>query len=294
MNLAIKPKNYNDVTCNISWFEDSMDETLEFSSRYVKSGQTFMDFGAGTGNSTTKILNEFKNYEKMYVVDNSKSWLLQAKMNLKDYRNIECYRADEYSFHLLLIEKKSIDTIFSTNTIHLVKDFKKLARGFYNLLSDNGGIFLNSGNIKNNNNSHDLLFDKAAECIHGIAIGLLCEKGIYFRDKEFIDKMDKQRKFVFPIARDYTYYINALYQVGFKTIKHYNKRIKIYYSDWKQLLLLNRLQRGILPEVEDIIFREKILKVSIDMYFDVLKNTNPNGTENYFEIDYTFLNAFKR
>jgi len=60
------------------------------------------------------------------------------------------------------------------------------------------------------------------------------------------------------------------------------------------LLLLNRLQRGILPEIEDPIFREKILKVSIDMYFDVLKNTNSNGTENYFEIDYTFLNAFKR
>ena len=293
MNVIIKPKNYNEATFGMSWFEDSMQESLTLSEKHVKPYSTFIDFGAGTGNSTLRILNKYKDYRKMYVVDNSKSWLSKAVDTLKDYNNIDYIQSDEYSLMKIGIEKNTIDYIFSTNTVHLIKDFKKLARDFYLLLTNKGVINLSSGNIKGGDNSRLLLFDHATESIHGICIGLLCEKGIYFNDKKTIDEMKLQRKFVFPEARDRSYYINALYQVGFKHINCYNKKIKIYYSDWKKLLLLNRLQRGILPEIEDVIFREKLINVGIDMYFDILKNTIPGSNNLYFEIQYTFIQARK-
>ncbi len=128
-------KNYHKVS--------SIQETWAIellSSRKWKGNEVLVDAGCGSGRVTKIIANILKE-GKIYAIDLDKNMIENAKINLKDQKNVIFINSDIATVEL----PEPVDVIFSNAVIHWIKDHYKLFCNFWKLLKQSGEVLIQCG-----------------------------------------------------------------------------------------------------------------------------------------------------
>lgn len=251
---------YHDAIINSSWHIENIDELVKIVHKKIKDGDIVVDFGAGTGGSAVYLLKLLKANFKLWLVDNSASWLGKAYEIFNTNPNVSCFLLelfkDKYAALVETIGKEKADHVLSANTFHLIPNLEETFRGIHRALKSHGTFTFQSGNIiRNNRKKGVLMIDDTVNRVHDIALELIRTNRKFAKYRKGLEKRIKiaypQRKFVFPNAKPIEYYLKTLKSAGFRNEKVSHKLIRVKYKDWLDFLTVKRLQAGILPEVGD-------------------------------------------
>lgn len=300
---------FHEAVINASWLHDCVDKLTEFVAPRVRENDIVVDFGAGTGTSSARILKKFDNKIRLWLVDNSPAWLGKAYEFLSSRSNVNFFVLDKKqdSFATLseTLGKDSVNHVFSANTIHLIPNLKETFGGIFNAIKKNGTFIFNSGNIiREEKPDGALMLDSTVYRVHDIAIKIIKTDPQFkkYRDGlyEKIESTLPQRKLVFNYPRNVKEYISTLKETGFSQIQVWYKLIKIKYSDYLKFLRVRRLQAGMLPEIGGINpspdeekDRDKLITMASLKFFQELKETNPLADGNSFVGEWAYVSALK-
>ena len=300
---------FHDAVINASWNHDCLDEMISISEPGIKDEEIVVDYGAGTGTSSIRILEKLKRRIRLWLVDNSPAWLGKAYEFLGTRDNVDFFilgkNHDGFSTLSGTIGNNSVNHVLSANTMHLIPDLKETFKGIFDAIKKNGTFIFNSGNIiREGKPEGALMLDSTVYRVHDIAIDIIkhdsrfknYKTGIYGR----IESTLPQRKFVFHYPKDIKEYVNALKDSGFEQIKVYYKLIKVKYSDYLEFLRVRRLQAGMLPEIgnteptpEEEKDRDKLITAASLKFFKELEENNPLADHESFKGEWAFVSAVK-
>lgn len=300
---------FHDAVVNASWLHNCVDKLTEFIAPKIKENDIVVDFGAGTGTSSARILERFDSRIRLWLVDNSPAWLGKAYEFLHSRTNVRFFvlekKNDHYSTLSEAVGKESVNQVLSANTIHLVSDLRGTFRGIFDSLKPNGTFIFNSGNIERAGKPKGaLMLDSTVYRVHDIAIDLI-RKMPKFRDyREGLDRKIKeflpQRKFIFPYPRDIKDYLSAVKEAGFRQIKEQYSCFKVKYSDYLSFLRVKRLQAGILPEVgglepneKESMDRDELITEASLQFFDELRKNNPLADDKAWQCEWAYVAGVK-
>lgn len=300
---------YHDAVVNASWHIKNIRELIKIVKNNIKKDGILVDFGAGTGASAVYILELIKQEYKLWLVDNSPSWLGKAYDILHTNKNVDFFILEKvqnkYQMLHQTIGKEIADYVLSANTVHLIPDITNTFKGIYKALKKGGTFTFQSGNIKRQGRDKGILMiDDSIGRVHDIAISIIKRDRNYKHYKkniiERVQKESAQRKLVFPEPKSITYYIRLLKHIGFCNIHTSHKKIVVNYKDWLSFLRVRRLQAGILPEIggreptpkEEQIRDELIVKASHLLFKDLEKN-NPLANHTSFTTEWIYVQAQK-
>ena len=300
---------FHNAVVNASWLHNCVDQLIEYIDPKIKEQDIVVDFGAGTGTSSARILKKFKNKINLWLVDNSPAWLGKAYEYLHSKPNVEFFvlekKNDNYSTLSETVGKESVNKVLSSNTVHLIPNLKETFNGIFNSLKPKGVFIFNSGNIEREGKPKGaLMLDSTVYRVHDIAIDLINKLPEFKKYREGLDKriMDflPQRKFIFPYPKDIKEYVNALKVARFKQVKIYYSCFKVKYSDYLKFLRVKRLQAGILPEVggreptsKEIEDRDELVYKASLRFFDELQENNPLADDKSWQCEWAYAEAIK-
>lgn len=300
---------FHDAVVDASWLRDCVDQSIKYIAPKIKENDVVVDFGAGTGTSSVRILKKFKNKISLWLVDNSPAWLGKAYEYLHSRPNVNFFLLEKkdghYSTLSETIGKESVNQVLSSNTVHLIPDLKYTFKGIFDSLKSKGVFIFNSGNIERKGKPKGaLMLDSTVYRVHDIAIDLIKKLPQFKEYREGLDKRIKaflpQRKFVFPYPRDIKEYVNALKAAGFRQVKTYYSCFKVKYSDYLGFLRVKRLQAGMLPEVggreptqNEIRDRDELITKASLQLFDELKNNNPLADDKTWQCEWAYVIGIK-
>ncbi|MFA6281848.1 MAG: methyltransferase domain-containing protein [Candidatus Omnitrophota bacterium] len=300
---------YHNAVVNTSWYNDNLEYLTDMVKDIVKTNDIIVDFGAGTGVSSLVLLNSrIKDY-KIFLVDNSPSWLSKAYEILKDRPNVDFFILEKkdgnYSTLAQTIGNGKANIVISANTFHLVPDLNVAFKGIYDSLQKKSTFIMQSGNITRKGRAAEvLMIDDTVEKIHNLAVDILKtdkKYSIYAKNlNKLIEEGYAQRKMIFPDPRPVEIYINALELSGFRCDGYTYKEVKVKYTDWKNFLKVKRIQAGILPEIggknpteKEINIRDSVITQAIDQLFMDIKRNNSKADESSFTAEWVYIKSLK-
>ena len=300
---------FHDAVINASWNHDCLDEMISISEPCIKEEDVVVDYGAGTGTSSIRILEKLKRRVKLWLVDNSPAWMGKAYEFLGSRDNVDFFilgkEHDSFSTLSDTIGNNSVNHVLSANTMHLIPNLKETFKGIFDAIKKNGTFIFNSGNIiREGKPEGALMLDSTVYRVHDIAINMIKHDSQFKNYKtklyERIELTLHQRKFVFHYPRDIKEYINALKDSGFEQIKVGYKLIKVKYSDYLKFLRVRRLQAGMIPEIggtepnpQEEKDRDNLVTAASLKFFKELKENNPLADNESFRGEWAFVSAVK-
>ena len=300
---------FHNAVIDADWNHKCLDEMISLVEPHIKDNDIVVDFGAGTGTSSIRILDKLKKKIALWLVDNSPAWLGKAYEFLGSRPNVSFFIVgkNQSRFETLseTLGHNSVDHVLSANTMHLIPDLRGTFKGIFNAIKKNGVFIFNSGNILREGKPEGaLMLDSTVYRVHDIAINIIkydqqfkkYKPGLYER----IESTLPQRKFVFPYPRDIKEYLSALKEAGFKQIKVSYRCFKLKYDDYLNFLRVRRLQAGMLPEIggKDPNSQEEkdrdtlITKASLKM-FKEFEQSNPLADNKSWQCEWAFVSAVK-
>jgi SAM-dependent methyltransferase len=296
---------FHNAVINGSWINDIMYELIKIVKPLVHKGDTVVDFGAGTGTSSMLLLKYLQKGIRLWLVDNSPSWLGKAYELLNDPPNVECFilgkEGDRYATLAETVGNGVVDHVISANTFHLIPNLLDAFNGIAASLKNKGTFTLQTGNfLREDRPKGALMIDDTIEIVHDTSLGIIRKDPNYAVYRKGLDERVKieevQRKFIFPDPRPIKTYLDALKQAKFEYDKPLFIPVKVRYSDWLNFLRVKRLQAGILPEVggknpslQEEKDRDKLITVSTLKLFKDLKLNNPLADDKQFTIDLVYI-----
>ena len=300
---------FHTAVVDASWLHNCVDQLMKYADPKIKEKDIVVDFGAGTGTSSARILNKFKGKISLWLVDNSPAWLGKAYEYLHSKPNVDFFilekKNDHYSTLSETIGKESVNEVLSSNTVHLIPNLKDTFKGIFDSLKPNGIFIFNSGNIERKGKPKGaLMLDSTVYRVHDIAIDLIKKLPKFKQYREGLDKRIKeflpQRKFIFPYPRDIKEYVDAVKAAGFKQVKTYYTCFKLKYSDYLKFLRVKRLQAGMLPEVggneptpAEIEDRDELITKASLKLFDELNEKNPLADDKSWQCEWAYVEGIK-
>ncbi|MBI3026827.1 methyltransferase [Candidatus Woesearchaeota archaeon] len=300
---------FHEAVANSSWIKDIMHELAVIADPRIKSGDVIVDFGAGTGTSAQLLLKYLQKKIRMWLVDNSPSWLGKAYEILSDPPNVECFilerRGDKYAALFEVVGQDVVDHVISANTVHLIPDINETFCDISVALKKGGDFIFQTGNfVREGKPDGALMIDDTIEYVHDIALDIV-RKDPKFRSysKNIEDRVKTeaaQRRLVFPKPRHIKSYLNALESAGLECASIRYLPVKVTYSDWLNFLRVRRLQAGILPEIggkepnpEIEKGRDELITMSALKLFKELKMNNPLADDKSFTVECAYVSAMK-
>lgn len=300
---------FHNAVIDADWNHKCLDELISLAEQRIKENDIVVDFGAGTGTSSIRMLDKLKKKIALWLVDNSPAWLGKAYEFLGSRQNVGFFivgrKQNRFATLSETLGHNSVDHVLSANTVHLIPDLKETFKGIFDAIKKNGVFIFNSGNILREEKPEGaLMLDSTVYRVHDIAINIIrydpqfkkYKAGLYER----VESTLPQRKFVFHYPRDIKEYIAALKAAGFEQIKVGYKLIKVKYSDYLKFLRVRRLQAGMLPEIggtdpnqgeeKD---RDKLITAASLKFFKELKDGNPLADGSSFRGEWAFVSAVK-
>ncbi len=300
---------FHNAVINASWLHDCVDKLTEFVAPRIRENDIIVDFGAGTGTSSARILKKFDNKIRLWLVDNSPAWLGKAYEFLSSRSNVDFFilgkKQDRFATLSETIGKDSVNHVFSANTVHLIPNLKGTFKGIFYAIKKNGTFIFNSGNIiREEKPEGALMLDSTVYRVHDIALKIIKTDPQFkkYRDGLYkkIESTLPQRKLVFHYPRNVKEYISTLKETGFSQIQVWYKLIKIKYSDYLKFLRVRRLQAGMLPEIggtdpspDEEKDRDKLITMASLKFFQELKESNPLADGNSFVGEWAYVSALK-
>ncbi len=314
---------YHEAVSNSNYYIAILDEIVKIVAPKIKKGDVVVDFGAGTGVSSMRLLDHLDVEIELWLVDNSPAWLGKAYEVLNNDKKIK------HRIKFFIMEKTEkldsrdskahvnyatlsdtigtniVDHVFSANTLHLVPNLEETFKGIASALKDYGTFTFQSVNINLENIPYGaLLIDDTVKRVHDIAIEIVRRDQRFecYRDglDERINMTETQKKFVFPNPRNADVYLSSLKSAGFIYEKPYYKLFKVKYSDWLNFLRVRRLQAGILPEIggnepssKEESDRDTLITLATKRLFDELRSKNPLADEEGFIIGVVYVTSKK-
>lgn len=300
---------YHTAVIYASWHIDNMTEIIRLVKESIQNGDIIVDFGAGTGSSAVYITRDIPRKFFLVLVDNSPSWLGNAYSIFHTNPNVTCLLSgktqEKYQTLEELTGKESVHHVLSANTVHLIPNIADTFKGIYLALKAGGTFTFQSGNISRQGREKGvLMIDDSINRVHDIAISIIKndkQYKHYYKDiNERIQKVQAQRKFVFPDPKPIAYYIKLLKHTGFRNIRTSHKKITVTYKDWLSFLRVKRLQAGILPEIggkEPTIAeerdREEIIIKASSLLFKELEEHNALANHTSFTTEWIYVQTQK-
>lgn len=298
---------YHKAVTSALWHRENLKRLINILRKNMKKNDSIVDFGAGTGSSAYYLYKHLEKTFFLILVDNSPSWLGSAYEIFKDKSNTEFYilNKTEKGYETLekTIGKKRADHVFCANTVHLISNLNEAFKGVYAALKPGGTFTFQSGSIIRNHRKKDILIlDTTVNNVHDIAIEIIQKNDIFRKYRkglaEKIKENTSQRKLVFPDPRPVEFYTNTLKKTGFKNITTSYKRIKVPFKEWRDFLLVKRLQAGILPEIggryaipKEEKDRNTVIKMAINLFFKQLQKNNEFSTKKSFTAEWIYITS---
>ena len=300
---------FHNAVIDASWNHNCLDELISIAEPNIHENNIVVDFGAGTGTSSIRILQKMKTKIKLWLVDNSPAWLGKAYEYLKSYPNVDFFilkkKGNGYATLSETVGKEAVDNVMCANTVHLIPNLKETFKGIADALKINSTFIFNSANIDRKERPKGaLLLDSTVYRVHDIALEIIRKNSRFSKYREGLNERieaeDSQRKFIFPYPRPLPDYLKALKQAGFKHIKPYYECFKLKYVDWLDFLRIKRLQAGILPEVggkepssEEEKDRDALITMAANKMFKELEESNPLADDKCFLGEWVYISATK-
>tara|TARA_Y100000310_G_C20658976_1_gene803593 strand:- start:1032 stop:2009 length:978 start_codon:yes stop_codon:yes gene_type:complete len=298
---------YHNAVVDSSWYVDNLQELSKIMAAIIKENDVVVDFGAGTGVSSLRLLKNIKLRFKLWLVDNSAAWLGKAHEVFKDNQDVKCFLLEKinnkYQVLAEVIGENNADYVISANTVHLIPDLEQVFEGIRKSLKKNGTFTFQSGNIiREERKNGVLMIDDTVRIVHKLALDIIQTNDKFKEYREGLDERikneKKQRKFVFPDPRSLDFYLGALKGAGFDNLKWYSKIIKVKYEDWLDFLRVKRLQAGILPEVggkkpstKEEQDRDSIITLAANKMFKEFEEKNPMADKKTFATEWIYVTA---
>ncbi len=300
---------FHEAVVNSTWIKDILYELVNIAHSKINDGAIVVDFGAGTGTSAILLLQHVKKNIKLWLVDNSPSWLGKAYDLLNNPPKVECFllekRGDRYATLSETIGEGIVDHVISANTVHLIPNIEDTFRGINSALKNGGFFTFQTGNfLREDRPEGALMIDDTIKFVHDIALEIVRANPKYSAYLKGLDERVKaeeaQRRFVFPDPRPIELYLEALENTGFECKSVQYIPVKIKYSDWLNFLRVKRLQAGILPEIggkepnpEEEQHRDELITIGALKLFKDLEMNNPLANKEYFTIDCVYITTEK-
>ena len=181
------------------WYRN-LDLTVEELARTLRDGDLLLDYSGGTGILLDRLrLRVFDRRVGVVIVDASAKFLrvalekyqrdplvaLRLLRYLKDEQRLQ--RLDE----VLDIE---FDALACTNAIHLYPDLDETLGTWMRALRPGGGVFINSGNIRNPRaKPAEWILDETVWVINDLAEGLVRSDPQYVHYREAVDDVERMK-----------------------------------------------------------------------------------------------------
>lgn len=299
---------YHEAVINAAYYIELVDDLMKKIRSRIKDGNIVVDFGAGTGISAMRLLNQIKANIKLWLVDNSAAWLGKAYETFSKNHYVEYFLLqksnDKYETLADAVGDDVVDHVVSANTVHLIPNLEETFIGVNSALKPGGTFAFESGNIMREGKEEDiLLIDDTFNRVHDIAIDIVKREKKFAKYKNGLDQRiqieNTQRKFVFPDPRPLSKYIESLKKAGFKFEESYHKLFRVPYKDWLNFLRVKRLQAGLLPEiggkdaVEEENDRDELITMASKKLFRELQEGNKFADKKSFTIECIYVIATK-
>src|SRR3989338_3260709 len=249
---------YHDAVINSSWLKDILFEFSKIVKPDIKENEIIVDFGAGTGTSAFYLMKNLGKKVRLWLVDNSPSWLAKAHEIFEGAADIGYFvlekKGEGYATLAETVGQNVADHVISANTVHLIPNIEDTFKGVSLALKKHGTFTFQTGNfLRNDRPEGALMIDDTVQTVHDIAIESIKNDTKYKAYRHELDgktaEMAPQRKFVFPNPRPIEFYLKALKSAGFMASEPKFIPVKIGYDDWLNFLRVKRLQAGVLPEI---------------------------------------------
>lgn len=300
---------FHEAVANSSWIKDILHELVKIVRSKIHKGDIVVDFGAGTGTSAILLLKYLEQQIKLWLVDNSQSWLSKAYELLNKLPNVEYFilekKGNRYATLAEAVGNEVVDHVISANTVHLIPDLEEAFIGIFNSLKKGGTFTFETGNfMRDNRPDGALMIDDTIKTVHDIALDIVLTDSKFASYRKGLDTRieteEPQRKFVFPDPRPIETYLVSLERAGFQQQTPFYIPVKVKYSDWLNFLRVKRLQAGILPEIggkepspEEEKDRDNLITMAALKLFKDLEVNNPLADEKSFTIDIVYVTAVK-
>ena len=135
------------------------------------------------------------------------------------------------------------DALACTNAIHLYPDLEETLGTWMGALRPGGGVFVNSGNIRNPRaKPAEWILDETVWVINDLAEGLVRSDPQYVHYREAVDDVERMkahaeyRDKVFVAPRPLDSYLQALTDAGFEVLDVREETIEARVSEWFEFL----------------------------------------------------------
>ena len=300
---------FHEAVFNSTWIRDITYELANITSQNINDGDIVVDFGAGTGTSAIFLLEYIKKKYRLWLVDNSPSWLGKAYELLNNPPKVECFllekKDDRYATLAQTVGEEIVDHVISANTVHLIQDLEEAFNGVSAALKKNGTFTFETGNfIRENRPDGALMIDDTIKSVHDIAINTVRTNPEFADYRKDLDKRaeaeELQRRLVFPDPRPVEVYLKTLKAAGLNHQQTIYIPVKVRYDDWLNFLRVKRLQAGILQEIggkepspKEEKDRDTLITEAALQLFKDLELNNSLADKECFTIDIVYITSFK-
>lgn len=120
-------------------YDESYNETIQITKKYLKDTDVVLDFGCGIGITTIELAESVK---KIHAIDISENMISIAKRKTEE-REISNIQFDITNIYDEKLEKGSFDVIMAFNILYLIQDTDNVMKRINELLKPDG-IFISA------------------------------------------------------------------------------------------------------------------------------------------------------
>jgi ubiquinone/menaquinone biosynthesis C-methylase UbiE len=230
------------------WYRN-LDLTVEDLASELRDGDLLLDYSGGTGILLDRLrLRVFDRRIGVVIVDASAKFLRVALEKYQDDPLVALrllrYLRDEKRLQTLdEVLDLEFDALACTNAIHLYPDLGETLGTWIRALRPGGGVFINSGNIRNPRaKPSEWILDETVWVINDLAEGLVRSDPQYVHYREAVDDTERMQAYadfrnrVFVAPRPLDSYLEALRGAGFDVLDVREETIEARVSEWFEFL----------------------------------------------------------